>query len=102
MALFRLPSPRIGSITEGLRAYDLEPGCVAQFTTHTSTICVNFDELLKLFVFQFTCLKDRYFNNNVYLLEKIKYITKDKKDLKWCSAQSKQLLKQDLNKYLMD
>ena len=24
------------------------------------------------------CLKDRYFNNKVYLLEKIKYITKDK------------------------
>lgn len=46
----RLPN-RSGNITEGLRAYDLEPGCLAQFTTHTSTICVSFDELLKLFVF---------------------------------------------------
>ena len=33
MALFRLPSPRIGSITEGSRAYDLELGWLAQFMT---------------------------------------------------------------------
>lgn len=38
----------------------------------SSTICVDFGKLLKLLVFQFTCMKNRYFSNSVYLLGKIK------------------------------
>lgn len=77
MALFRLPSPRISSITEGLRAYDLEPGCLAQFMIPPLPSVSILMSYLNYLYFSLLAWKIG-FNNNVYLLEKIKYVTKDK------------------------